>query len=64
MKRIGKFLAVSLMSTLVFLFGVCGSWNLKNVEAKENKAMMKTEKLNLTTGWDKTFEKMKDQVSL
>lgn len=57
MKRIGKFLAVSLMSTLVFSFGVCGSRNLKNVEAKENKAMMKTEKLNLTTEWDKTFEK-------
>ena len=54
MKRIGKFLAVSLMSTLVFLFGVCGSWNLKNVEAKENKAMMKTEKLMIlvTSGQD------------
>ena len=53
-KRIGKFLAVSLMSTLVFLFGVCGSWNLKNVEAKENKAMMKTEKLMIlvTSGQD------------
>jgi fermentation-respiration switch protein FrsA (DUF1100 family) len=57
MKRIGKLLAVSLISTLALSIGVCGSRNPENVEAKENNAMMKTEKLNLTTEWDKTFEK-------